>query len=227
MIHVALFIRHGETTWNVEHRLPGHLPGIELTADGREDAARLAQALAVLPISAIISSPLERAVETASYLTTTRGLSIQDEPALMDIDLGQWTGRNRDELYKGDPVYREFVRDPTLGPAGVETFPQLERRAVAAVERWLERASTGPYPAFVTHADVIKLLLAHYMGLDAHRARTIVIDNASVSVVKLESDLQPRVLTLSWRPQPGWLHASPRVLERLQDEEQVAGEQHS
>jgi broad specificity phosphatase PhoE len=220
MKHFALFIRHGETTWNVDHRLPGHLPGIALTDGGREEAARLAEALAPLPISAIISSPLERAVETAEYFTRGRGLSIQLEPGLMDIDLGHWSGQNREDLYRGDSIYRAFVHDPTVGPAGVETFPALEQRAVAAVELWLKRDGTGLYPAFVTHADVIKLLLAHYMGLEARQARTIVIDNASVSVVKLETDRQPRVFTVSWRPQPGWLHAPAFAFEHMQHDEQ-------
>ncbi len=227
MKHFALFIRHGQTTWNVEHRLPGHLPGIELTTSGRDEAARLAQALDVLPISAIISSPLERAVETARYLMQGRALSMQLEPALMDINLGHWSGQNGDELSRGDAVWQAFVRDPTVGPEDVETFPALEQRAVAAVNRWLKQDHIGLYPAFVTHADVIKLLLAHYMGLEAGQARTLVIDNASVSVVKLETDRQPRVLTVGWRPQPAWLHASPHVLEHLQSEEQVVGEQNA
>src|SRR5438105_3948675 len=66
MKHLLLFIRHGESTWNVEHRLPGQLPGIELTEAGRAQAQRLARALSMLPLSSIISSPLARAVETAS-----------------------------------------------------------------------------------------------------------------------------------------------------------------
>jgi broad specificity phosphatase PhoE len=227
MRRCALFIRHGETTWNVEHRLPGQLPGIELTDRGREEAARLARALAVLPISAIISSPLERAVETAEYLLAGRQLTIQLEPGLMDIDLGHWSAQNRDELYRSDSIYRDFVRDPTVGPRDVETFPALEKRVVAAVERWLKRDTSGPYPAFVTHADVIKLLLAHYMGLEAGQARTLVIENASATVVRLESGHQPRVYTFSWSPQPGWLHPEPLALEHMQGEEGASGEQNS
>src|ERR1700719_1815154 len=61
MKQTLLFIRHGQTTWNVEHRLPGQLPGIHLTDTGKQQAERLADLLAVLPISAVISSPLERA----------------------------------------------------------------------------------------------------------------------------------------------------------------------
>src|SRR5215470_16228181 len=97
MKHRLLLIRHGESTWNVEHRLPGQLPGIELTAQGQAQAKRLAAALSGLPLSAIISSPLERAVETAEFLAEGRAPTIQLEPDLMDIDLGHWSGQNRED----------------------------------------------------------------------------------------------------------------------------------
>lgn len=208
MKRLLFFIRHGQTTWNVELRLPGQFPGNELTDTGQEQAKRLAQALTVVPLSAIISSPLDRATETARYLAHGRNLTIQLEPDLMDIDLGHWSGQDRDELSKSDAVWKAFLRNPLVAPEGVETFPQVERRAVAAVERWLEKESTGAYPAFVTHADVIKLLIAHYIGLEAERARSLIIDNASVSVVELEADDQARILAVGWTPQPGWLQPS-------------------
>jgi broad specificity phosphatase PhoE len=226
MKRLLLFIRHGQTTWNVEHRLPGQLPGNKLTDMGREQAKRLAQALTVLPLSAIISSPLERAVETAKYLAQGRDLTIQLEPDLMDIELGHWSGQDRDELSKSDAVWKAFLRNPLVAPEDVETFPEVEQRAVAAVERWLEKESTGTCLAFVTHADVIKLLIAHYIGLAAERARPLVIENTSVSVVELETDHRPRVLTVSWSPQPEWLQPSALATEQLKSEEQVAGEQY-
>jgi probable phosphoglycerate mutase len=226
MKHTLFLIRHGQTTWNVEHRLPGQLPGIELTETGREQAKRLAEALRPLPLSAIISSPLERATETARYLAQGRSLTIQLEPDLMDIELGHWSGQNRDELSKSDPIWKAFLRNPLVGPEDVETFPELEERAVRAVERWLKKESTGPYPAFVTHADVIKVLIAHYSGLAPGRARSLVIENASVSIVELQADHQPRILAIDWEPQPGWLQPEAHPSEQAKSEEQVAGEQY-
>ena len=225
MRQILFLIRHGLTTWNIEHRIPGKLPGIELTDIGREQAKRLAEALALLPLSAIISSPLERAVETAEYLTQGRGLTIQLEPDLMDIELGRWSGQNRDELFKSDPVWTAFVRNPTVGPEDVETFSALEQRVVAAVERWLKKESTGSYPAFVTHDDVIKVLLAHYIGLEVGRSRSLFIDNASVSVVVVEADHRPLLLAMSWSPQPGWLQPFPLPSEGPKSEGQVVGDQ--
>lgn len=227
MKHLLLLIRHGESTWNVEHRLPGQLPGIELTATGRAQAQRLARALSMLPLSAIISSPLARAVETAEYLTQERVLPIQLESDLMDIELGHWSGQNRDELFQRDPAWTAFVHNPTLAPEDVETFPQVEQRAVKAVERWLNIDATGPLPAFVTHADVIKLLLAHYLGLQAERARSLWIANASVSVVALADDQSPRVLTIGWNPQPEWLQPLGAASEHPKNDENALGEQHA
>lgn len=226
MKHTIFLIRHGQTTWNVAHRLPGQLPGIELTATGRQQAQRLAEALRRLPLSALISSPLERAVETASSLAQGRDLTIELEPDLMDIQLGHWTGQDRDELFRKDPVWNAFVRNPLVGPQDVETFPVLQQRAVRAVDRWLKQASTGPCPAFVTHADVIKVLLAHYSGLEVGRARSLMIENASVSVVELETDHRPRILAVDWEPSPGWLQSSACASQHPRSEEQVVGEQY-
>jgi broad specificity phosphatase PhoE len=227
MKHLLLLIRHGESTWNVEHRLPGQLPGIELTEEGRAQAQRLARALTMLPLSTIISSPLARAVETAEYLVQGRALTIQLEPDLMDIELGHWSGQNRDALSQSDPVWKSFVRDPTVAPADVETFPELEQRVVTAVDRWLKKDATGSLPAFVTHADVIKLLLAHYLGLEAGRARSLWIDNASVSVVAMETDRSPLVLAIGWNPQPGWLQPSSTASEHTKSEGNAVGEQNA
>jgi len=227
MKHMLLLIRHGESTWNVEHRLPGQLPGIELTGEGRAQAQRLASALTILPISSIISSPLARAVQTAEYLVQGRELTIQLEPELMDIELGHWSGQNRDALFHSDPAWNAFVRNPLVAPSDVETFPELEQRVVSAIERWLKRDETGPLPAFVTHADVIKLLLAHYLGLEAGRARSLWIDNASVSAVALGAGGSPAVLATSWNPQPGWLQQFTHAFEQVNSEGNAAGEQNA
>ena len=200
-----LVIRHGQTTWNVEHRLPGQLPGVALNETGRKQVARLAEALTALPISSIISSPLERARDTAEFIARGRDLPILLEPDLVDTDIGSWAGQVIDELSRKDPAWKAYVKDPTVAPAGVETFLQVQQRVVVAVERWLAREESGAYPTFVAHADVIKLLMAHYMGIEAKRAGALTIDNASVSLVELEQGKQPRVLSIGWSPHPGWL----------------------
>ncbi len=223
MKRTLLIIRHGQTTWNVEHKLPGQLPGVLLTDTGKEQAARLAEALSVLPISSVITSPLERARDTAAYIAQSHELDLQFEPDLMDTDVGEWAGKKIEDLSKNDPAWKAYVKDPTVAPEGVETFPQVQQRVVTAVERWLTKENIGAYPAFVAHADVVKLLIAHYTGLEAGKAGTLMIDNASVSLVELEDSQRPRMLAIGWSPRPGWL--KPPVLEEAKKEKQEQDEQ--
>ncbi len=225
MKQTLLFIRHGQTTWNVEHRLPGQLPDVPLNDTGRKQAARLAEALTVLPISAVIASPLERARDTAVYLVQGRDLEIQLEPGLMDTDVGPWAGQKIEELSKNDPAWKAYVKDPTVAPEGVETFPEVQRRVVAAVERWRTEGQVGAYPAFVAHADVIKLLIAHYTGLEIARAGSIFIDNASVSIVEIEKDRPAHVVSIGWSPHPGWLKPPLPQSSQHMDPAQETGEQ--
>ncbi len=215
MKQTLLIVRHGQTAWNVEHRLPGQLPGVALNENGRQQAARLAEALTVLPISAIISSPLERARDTAEIIAKGRNILIELEPDLMDTQIGSWAGQVIEDVAKNDPAWKEYVRNPNVAPDGVETFPQVQQRVVAAIERWRNQENVGPYPVFVAHADVIKLLVAHYSGLEAGKAGTIHIDNASVSLVELENEQPPQVIAISWSPNPGWLKApTPEILKK-------------
>ncbi len=215
-----LFIRHGQTTWNVEHRLPGQLPGVQLNETGKEQVSRLREALNVLPISTVISSPLERAVETATIVKGERELTIQMEPALKDTDVGPWAGQVIKDLNQNDPNWKEFVRDPTQAPEGIETFPQVQQRAVAAVENWRQKEENADYLAFIAHADVIKLLVAHYSGLEVKRAGSLMIDNASVSIVEIEEEQTPHIVAIGWNPRPGWLKppAPPQTEEQSRQE---------
>jgi probable phosphoglycerate mutase len=79
------------------------------------------------------------------------------------------------------------------------------------------------YLAFVAHADIIKLLIAYYTGLEAGRAGTLFIDNASVSLVELDGEHPPRVVAIGWSPHPGWL--KPPALEPGKSEAASNGEQ--
>jgi broad specificity phosphatase PhoE len=225
MKQTLLLIRHGQTTWNVEHILPGQLPGIALNDTGRAQAARLADALALIPISAMISSPLERASETAEIIVQGRGIPLQLEPDLMDTNVGRWAGLKFDELAKNDPDWKAYVKDPTVAPEGIETFPQVQQRALAAVERWRAKDDIGAYPAFVAHADVVKLLVAYYTGLESGRAGRLFIDNASVSLVEIDSEhiQQTRVVAVGWSPHPGWL--KPAILEPKKEAESTSQEE--
>ncbi|MGO8947383.1 MAG: histidine phosphatase family protein [Ktedonobacterales bacterium] len=204
-VRVLFLVRHGQTTFNVEGRLPGQLPGIPLTDEGRRQAQRAAVALSGLPLSAVISSPLERARDTADIIARGWALPVMLDPRLMDLDVGAWSGQKVEDLNKSDPLWRAFVERPNQPPEGVESFLALQSRAVASVEETRKDPTLGQYVVLIAHADPIKLLLAHYTGLDSERARFLVIGNASISALAFPPEGEPHLLALNWNALPEWL----------------------
>ncbi len=205
-----LLIRHGQATFNVEHRLPGQLPDIPLTEEGRRQAQRTGEALAGLPISAMISSPLERARETAALIAQPRDIPIQLDPDLMDTNVGKWAGMNYNDLSKNDPEWQRYVRNMLAAPPGVETGLDVQTRAVRATERARRAPNLGEYVALVAHADVIKFIIAFYTGMPHQCVHFLSIDNASVTLLAFdEHEHPPAVTALNWTPAPGWLTYTP------------------
>lgn len=202
---LLMLIRHGQTTYNVEHRLPGQLPGVLLTDEGRRQAHQAAVALSALPLSAVVASPLERAKETAEIIARGWALPVRTDPRLMDTDVGPWAGQKIDELEKADPRWKAYVQQPSEPPDGIEGFPAVQRRTVAAVEDVLRDDALGNYVAVVVHADVVKLILAHYTATPADCARFTSIANASITALLFTGDPAPHVLAVNWTAQPGWL----------------------
>lgn len=202
---LIMLIRHGQTNFNVEQRLPGQLPGVSLTDEGRRQAHQAAVALSALPLSAVVASPLERAKETAEIIARGWALPVRTDARLMDTDIAPWAGQKIDELEKADPRWKAYVQRPTEPPDGVEGFPAVQRRSVAAIEDALADESLGNYVAVVAHADVVKLILAHYTGTPADCARFTSIVNASITALLFASDPKPHVLAVNWTAQPGWL----------------------
>lgn len=206
-------VRHGQSSFNVEGRLPGQLPGILLTEMGQRQAYQAAVALSGIPLSAVVSSPLERAVETAWAIAKGTGLTVTLEPRLKDTDVGEWAGRKIAELDRDDPRWRAFVRDPTAPPAGIEGWDSVRDRSVAATETLLRDGATGRHIVVVAHADVVKLILGHYLRMHAESIRLIHIGNATISALEFRADeAWPRALAVNWAPLPDWL--GPRVTRR-------------
>jgi broad specificity phosphatase PhoE len=205
-----LLIRHGQATFNVEHRLPGQLPGIPLTEEGRRQVQQTGAALAGLPIGTIITSPLERARETAVLISQGRDIPFQVEPDLADTNVGKWAGMNYNELAKSDPEWQLYVRQTAAAPPGVESSLDVQARAVRVTERARRASNLGEYVVLVAHADVIKLIIAYYTGMQPDCVHFLNIDNASVSLLAFgEGEHPPVVLALNWTPSPGWLTYTP------------------
>lgn len=174
-----LLIRHGLTDW-VGHRLPGWTPGIHLSEEGRQQVEALAQRLASLPIDAIYASPLERTVETAEAIAAPHGLSVQLREDLGEIRIGEWTGRAIEDLAKTEEwlAIRFYPSGVTI-PGG-ETMHEMQARAVAELDA-IRRAHPGATVAVVSHADVIKAAVAHYIGLHLDLFQRLVVHPASLT----------------------------------------------
>lgn len=180
-------IRHGHNTWMQRHRLAGWLPGIHLDSIGQQQAANLAELLATIRLAAVYSSPLERARETAFPLAKAQGLPVIDRPDLGEIRFGSWEGQSL-KVLRRRKLWRVVQGRPSLArfPGG-ESFAEAQLRVVAELEALQVRHRRSRHGfACVSHADPIRLALAHYLGLPLDLFQRLVIDPASVSVLLLD-----------------------------------------
>jgi probable phosphoglycerate mutase len=187
---LLLLIRHGHTD-AAGKRLTGWARGVHLNATGRREADRLVDRLEGVPIGAIYSSPLERCRETAAPLARARGLPVRIRRGLIEVDYGDWTGRPISQLRR-TKVWRGVMQSPsTVRFPGGESLLEVQTRAVAELES-IAAEHRDSTVAVVSHADVVRLLVAHYAGMHADHLHRLVADTASVSVLAL-GDGGPRV----------------------------------
>lgn len=189
-----LLIRHAAPDL-MPNTLAGRLPGIHLSTQGEMQAQRLAERLGVLPIAAIYSSPLERAQQTAHPLAARLQLDVQCCEAIADLDYGEWSGQHFDDL-AADLRWRhwnEFRSGASLPSGGM--MLEVQVRAVLALEE-LRRRHPEELVAIVSHADVLKAALAHYLGAPLDLFQRIEISPASLSVLALY-DWGARIIRLN------------------------------
>ena len=186
----VLLLRHGRTTANTSGVLAGRSAGVRLDDVGVEQAARAGDRLAAVPLSAVVTSPLERCRQTAKAVTdrqVTPADAVRDK-GLVEVDYGQWTGAELTSLAK-EPLWKVVQGQPAAATfPGGEGLAAMAARAVATVRRWdaaLEAEhGAGAVWAAVSHGDVIKAVLADALGLHLDGFQRIVVDPGSVSVVR-------------------------------------------
>jgi probable phosphomutase (TIGR03848 family) len=177
-----LLIRHGLTDW-VGHRLPGWTPGVHLSEEGRQQAEALAQRLASLSIEAIYASPLERAVETAEAIAAPHGLGVQLREGLGELRIGEWTGQAIEDLAKREEWLAIQFYPSGVNIPGGEAMHEMQTRMVAELDA-IRKAHLGATVAVVSHADVIKAAVAHYIGLHLDLFQRLVVYPASLTVFR-------------------------------------------
>jgi probable phosphomutase (TIGR03848 family) len=182
---VFLLIRHGENDYVKAGKLPGRVSGIHLNERGQAQAAALGDSLKDAPLSAIYSSPLERAVQTATPIVAGRNLEIGLISDLMDTDVGEWQGQELKKLYKL-PEWKTVQQSPSrfTFPGG-ESFLTCQARIVAAFESLAANHADDELVAVVFHADPVKLVLAYYLGMPLDTFQRLSCDTASLSILRL------------------------------------------
>jgi probable phosphoglycerate mutase len=190
---LILLIRHGRAQFKAGH-LYGWTPGVVLSADGREEAKRLGQRLEDIKLTAAYTSPLERASETADIALAGRKIQLQVMEGLGEVKYGKWQGRSYKSLMK-TPLWRVVQRMPSQArfPGG-ESLLEMQRRGVDAIETIRTKHKRGVIAVF-SHADMIKAILAHYLGMHLDLFQRLNVDTASVSAIAFYNDF-PRVLRI-------------------------------
>ena len=194
VVTTLLLIRHGSTA-TVGKSLAGRLPGVPLDACGQNQAHELAVRLAETPITAIYSSPLERAVQTAEPLARRFGHQVQRRQSLIEIDFGSWQGMTLD-LLKDDPLWSQFntMRGSASAPGG-ESMLEVQARMAKELDHLRQHHGEETIAVF-SHADVIKAALMLYMNMPLDCHLRLEISPASVSVLEL-AGWGPRIVSVN------------------------------
>ena len=192
-MQTVLFIRHGKADYKPGH-LYGWTPGVHLSDAGRDEVKSLAQRLEDVKLNAIYASPLERCQETAEMVAAGRRLEIRTVDDLGEVRYGRWQGKAFKTLVK-TKLWRVVQLTPSQArfPGG-ESLLELQTRGVRATEDIRARHRKGTV-AIVSHADMIKAIVAHYLGMHLDLFQRLHVETASVTAVAFYGGF-PRVLRL-------------------------------
>lgn len=197
---LLFLIRHGENDYVKNRKIAGRLPNVHLNERGREQAQALGKMFADAPLTAVYSSPLERALETARPIAEAHHLNIIEKPALLESDVGKWQGRAWKGLMR-TKQWELVQRAPSrFRFPGGESFVEMQTRVVTALE---EICALCKKPqdavAVVFHADPIKLAVAHFIGLPLDYFQRLSCDTASVTLLVVGKD-QARLMWMNRKP---------------------------
>lgn len=178
-----LLVRHAVTA-QTGPMLSGRTPGIDLSEEGRSQAAAVADRLAALPLAAIYASPIDRTRQTADAIAVHHAVDVQILDGVLEAEYGDWTGGQIADLAKSD-LWKVVQRSPSRArfPNG-ESISEMQTRMVGALEDLVAKHA-GEMIVVVSHADPIKSAIAHFTGVHLDLFQRIAVSPASVSVVTL------------------------------------------
>ncbi len=192
-----LLVRHGESEWNAAGRLQGQADP-PLSKLGRRQAAHVAARLVDEGVDAIVSSDLERAVDTAAALAGSVGLEVARREDLREVDLGSWTGISRTEVERDAPeLWRRWRIEGIEGWDGGEKYADAMVRISGAISA-LAAEHEGQTVVAVSHGGSIRLATCHLLGMPATElGRIMSIGNASITEFLVEPDGTGRLVRLN------------------------------
>lgn len=193
----VVLVRHGLTRMTGPV-LAGWTPDLHLDERGEEQAAAVAERLRPLPLTAVVSSPLDRCLDTAGAILAGRKQELQVDDRLGECRYGDWTGKTLQSLAK-DPLWKVVQAHPSAvvfpGPEG-EALRDTQARAVNAVRDWNDRLGPDATWLACSHGDVIKAIVADALGLHLDQFQRIAIDPCSVTVIRY-TELRPFVVRVN------------------------------
>ena len=201
---LMILVRHGQTDENVSGRISGQ-GDAPLNARGREQAALAATTLQPLGVTHIFSSPVVRARQTADILAQHLQVDVAEVADLREVEYGEWEGKFFHDI-RQHPIAQQVFNDPiqAVFPQG-ESLVAMQQRGVRVIED-VRRQQPQNVVALVSHGDVIRTVLAHYLGMPFNDYRRLNIDPGALSALELFDDWV-RVKAVNFVPQVGklWL----------------------
>ena len=196
-----VLIRHARTA-ETGTLLSGRRDGIPLSANGRSEAKLLAERLAGVQFAGIITSPIQRCLETVEAIRSTRSPNVPARPntrieeRLTEVDYGGWTGRELKVLAK-DPLWNTVQRQPSaMQFPGGESLRAAATRATEAIRDLDAEFKDDDVWLAVSHGDIIKAIISDASGAPLDLFQRIVIDPASISVIRFGAE-RPAILRLN------------------------------
>ena len=181
---MIIFLRHAQAENNTKRILAGRTEGVPLTKTGIQQAEQISEYLKPLDISAIYSSPIERAKHTAEIVTKNSAIDVELDDRLTEIDMGKFTRMNYDDMFAkyGNIFLKFYENDPVIAEHEVETFPSVQKRTLDMVDHVIKKHKNENV-ILVTHMDPIKSILANVMDLKPKTLFELIIANASFTIL--------------------------------------------
>ena len=180
-----IFLRHGQAKNNTERVLSGRTPGVPLTDKGITQAQQTAELLEHMNISAIYSSPIQRAKHTAEIVGEHNSIDVQIDDRLIELDMGKFTGVPYDEIFSshGNVFLKFYNGELEIAHNGVETFADVKKRVTSIVDEIIEK-HPDQNVVLVTHMDPIKAMLSNVVDLSPTNLFELIIANASLNLFR-------------------------------------------